>query len=67
VEDVVREVKECILQVSPGGGHIISSSNTIHSGVLSENYRVMLETIKEYGVYPIDTERIEKELIFSKI
>ena len=65
--DVVREVKERILQVSPGGGYIISSSNTIHSGVKPENYRAMLETIKEYGVYPIDVERIEKELIISKI
>lgn len=67
VGDVVREVKECILKASPGGGHIISSSNSIHSGVKPENYRAMLETLWEYGTYPIDTERIERELNISKL
>ncbi len=65
VADVVREVKECILKASPGGGHIISSSNSIHSGVKPENYRAMLDTIREYGTYPIDTESLERELGIS--
>lgn len=37
--DKVKEsVRECIRVASPGGGHIISSSNTIHKGVKPENY-----------------------------
>ena len=55
-EEVAREVKECILKVSPGGGHIISSSNSIHSGVRPENYKAMLDTIVEYGTYPINVK-----------
>lgn len=65
IRDVEKEVKECILKASPGGGHIISSSNSIHAGVKPENYNAMLETIHEYGTYPIDIERIKKELKIS--
>jgi len=52
-EQVREEVRECIKKGSPGGGHIISSSNSLHAGVNPELYRVMLETIEEYGKYPI--------------
>ncbi len=55
-EEVVQEVRECISKVSPGGGHIISSSNSIHSGVRPENYEAMLEAIREYGTYPIEVK-----------
>ena len=54
--EVVQEVKECITKVSPGGGHIISSSNSIHSGVKPENYKAMLDAIREYGEYPISVD-----------
>jgi uroporphyrinogen decarboxylase len=58
VEEVVRAVKECIRKASPGGGHILSSSNTIHSAVKAENFLAMIETAKEYGKYPIDLGRL---------
>ena len=58
-EDVIKEVKECILKASPGGGHIISSSNSIHSGINPENYKVFLDAVKEYGKYPLDIEKIK--------
>ena len=52
--DKVREAtKECIRKASPGGGHILSSSNMIHIGVPPDNFLAMLETTKEYGQYPI--------------
>ena len=60
VEDVRAEVRQCIAEASPGGGHIISSSNSIHSGVNPENYTVMLESIREYGKYPI-SDNFSKE------
>jgi uroporphyrinogen decarboxylase len=53
VEDVEFAVKECIRKASPGGGHIISSSNSIHSSVKPENYLAMINAAKRYGWYPI--------------
>jgi uroporphyrinogen decarboxylase len=52
-EEVRRATLECIRKASPGGGHILSSSNIIHRGVPPENYLAMIETAKEYGKYPI--------------
>lgn len=51
--DVIKETKDCLKYGAPGWGYILSSSNTIHSGVKPENYIVMLETLKTYGKYPI--------------
>jgi uroporphyrinogen-III decarboxylase len=36
---------------SVGGGHIMSSGNSIISAVNPENYLAMVETTKQYGVY----------------
>ncbi len=52
-ERVRREVIECIRSASPGGGHIISSSNSLHAGIDPDLYRVMLDTVEEYGSYPL--------------
>jgi len=52
-EEVESAVRDCIRKASPGGGHIISSSNSIHSSVKPENYRRMIEATKKYGKYPI--------------
>lgn len=52
-EEVEVAVKDCIRKASPGGGHIISSSNSIHSSVKPGNYRRMIEATKEYGKYPL--------------
>jgi uroporphyrinogen decarboxylase len=51
MDDVVNETKRCLDIGMPGYGYICSSSNSIHSQVKPENYRAMLDTIKEYGVY----------------
>jgi uroporphyrinogen decarboxylase len=58
VAAVERAVKECIRKASPGGGHILSSSNTIHSSVRPENFLAMIRTAREYGRYPIDLQRL---------
>jgi uroporphyrinogen decarboxylase len=52
-DDVVRAVKETIKKASPGGGHILASSNSIHPAVKPENYKAMLEAGREFGRYPI--------------
>ncbi|MBL7152262.1 MAG: hypothetical protein ISS79_00980 [Phycisphaerae bacterium] len=53
VEEVVEETKQAIKKGSAGGGYILSSSNSIHASVKPENYLAMLDTLKEYGRYPI--------------
>jgi uroporphyrinogen decarboxylase len=50
-EEVVEEVRQCLREGASGGGLIISSSNTIHRGVKPENYRAMLDAIRQYGGY----------------
>jgi uroporphyrinogen decarboxylase len=51
VDEVIEETKKCIEIGKPGGGFILSSSNSIHSAVKPENYKAMLDTLKEYGKY----------------
>jgi uroporphyrinogen decarboxylase len=50
-EEVVEATKEALRKGMPGGGFILSSSNSIHSSVKPENYLAMLETLREYGRY----------------
>ena len=52
-ENVVRETKEVIRKGAPGGGFILSSSNSIHSSVKPGNYLAMWNTIRMFGRYPI--------------
>ncbi len=52
-EEVAEATKEALRQGMPGGGYILSSSNSIHSSVKPENYKAMLDTLKEYGGYPM--------------
>lgn len=52
-DEVEAQARLILRTVSPGGGHIFSSSNSIHDGVSLENLYKMLETVKKYGVYPI--------------
>ena len=50
-EEVERTVKETIEKAAPGGGYIISSSNSIHPGCRPENYIAMVKAAHKYGVY----------------
>jgi len=52
-EDVARETRECIRKASPGGGHILCSSNVIHTAIPLENTLAMVETARKYGRYPV--------------
>jgi uroporphyrinogen decarboxylase len=52
-EQVRQNTRELIRAVSPGGGHILSSGNSITSAVQPENFRVMVETARKHGRYPI--------------
>ena len=52
-KQVVEETLRVIRQAAPGGGLILSSSNSIHSGVKPGNYLAMWNAIRAYGRYPI--------------
>jgi uroporphyrinogen decarboxylase len=58
VEEVEEAVKETIAKASPGGGHILASSNSIHPAVKPENYKAMVEAARKFGRYPIDPELV---------
>jgi uroporphyrinogen decarboxylase len=49
--EVEEEVRRAIATAGPGGGYILSSSNTIHPKVEAENYIAMVKATHEYGVY----------------
>lgn len=52
--EVEEAVRQAIQVAAPGGGYIISSSNSIHPGVKPENYIAMVRAARRHGVYPID-------------
>ncbi|MCD6219134.1 hypothetical protein J7K43_01970 [Candidatus Calescamantes bacterium] len=49
-EEIIAEARRCIDKGAPGGGYIFGSSNTIHPGVPVENFLLMIETAKKYGI-----------------
>jgi uroporphyrinogen decarboxylase len=52
-EQVAAATREALRIGAPGGGFILSSSNSIHSSVKPENYMAMLATLREHGRYPL--------------
>jgi uroporphyrinogen decarboxylase len=52
-KQVVEETRQAIRDGAAGGGLILSSSNSIHSGVKPGNYLAMWNAIRMYGTYPI--------------
>ena len=54
VEAVRAETEAVIRAAAPGGGFLLSTSNSVHPGVHPEYYLAMLETARVVGRYPID-------------
>ncbi len=50
-DEVVEATKGALEKGMPGGGFILSSSNSIHSAVKPENYAAMVRTVQEFGHY----------------
>lgn len=51
---IIQETLDCMKQASPGGGHILCSSNSWAAGARLENCLAMVETGRKYGKYPIN-------------
>jgi uroporphyrinogen decarboxylase len=52
-EQVRAEVLHCLKIGGPGGGYMITSSNSVPCYALPENVRAMADAIREFGAYPI--------------
>lgn len=53
-EEIVRkDVRRVIDAASPGGGHVLASSNSLHANVKAENIFTMVEEARKYGKYPL--------------
>ncbi len=52
-EEVEEAVRQTIKDAAPGGGYILSSSNSIHPDCKPENYIAMVKATRKYGAYPI--------------
>jgi uroporphyrinogen decarboxylase len=50
-EEVEQVVKETIEKAAPGGGYVLTSSNSIHPACKPENYIAMVRAAHKYGVY----------------
>jgi hypothetical protein len=52
-EDLVREVEQCLKYGAPGGGFVLTTSNSVQAGSRYANYMAMLRAAREKGTYPI--------------
>jgi uroporphyrinogen decarboxylase len=52
-EDVEREVEYCLKHGAPGGGFVLTTSNSVQVGTKYENYLAMLDLARDMGTYPI--------------
>ena len=50
------------LQSAVGGGWICQSDHSVTSGVSPESYEYMVDLVRTYGKFPLDMDRIRKEL-----
>jgi uroporphyrinogen decarboxylase len=53
VEEVRAAVRQAIADAAPGGGFILSSSNSIHSSCNAANFMAMIRACHEFGAYPV--------------
>lgn len=58
IEAVQEATEEVIYSAAPGGGFLLSTSNSVHPNVKPEYYLAMLETARRIGDYPIKKKGI---------
>ncbi|MEM4312235.1 MAG: uroporphyrinogen decarboxylase family protein [Nitrososphaerales archaeon] len=52
-DEVIKEVKECIDSASPGGGHVLTTSNNFTPEVKIEHITTWIDFSRKYGIYPL--------------
>jgi hypothetical protein len=53
-EEIIEEVKRCLLDGANGGGYVLTSSNTITKMIPADNYLIMLEAARKFGKLPLN-------------
>jgi len=53
-QEIVQETKECLRTAAPGGGYVLSSSNSWYTDAKLENCLAMVDAGRRYGHYPVD-------------
>ncbi len=61
-ETVKRASLQAILDAGEGGGFILSTGDKCGRDTPDENILAMLRTAQEFGQYPLDVDRIKKEM-----
>ncbi len=61
-DDVRRASLEAIYAAGEGGGFILSTGDQCGRDTPEANIRAMVETVETFGHYPLDMERIRKEI-----
>jgi len=51
VGEVREAVRQAMADAAPGGGYILSSSNSVHSSCRPENFVAMVRAAREFGAY----------------
>lgn len=54
-EEVEQEVRRVIEILGPGGGYLVSAVHTIMNDVPPENILAMVDAVRKYGQYPLQT------------
>lgn len=62
-EQVREAVRQAIADAAPGGGYILTSSNSIHSSCNPQNFVAMVEAVREFGEYPLRLDVISNRTI----
>jgi uroporphyrinogen decarboxylase len=64
--DLIKKEVLYKLQAGAGGGWVFQSDHSVSSDVEPESYALAIKYLREYGNYPLDLERIGKELELLK-
>ncbi len=56
IDAVIKETEQVIRAAAPGGGFLLSTSNSVHPGVKPEFYLAILDAAHRMGNYPIEKE-----------
>lgn len=54
-EEVRQAVRQAIADAGHGGGYIVSSSNSFHSSCQPSNLVAMVDAVREFGQYPLES------------
>jgi len=61
--DTIKKEVLYKLQAGAGGGWVFQSDHSVSSDVEPESYALAIQYLREYGNYPLDLDRIKRELV----